>query len=152
MDLRQGDLENIILNALWDLEQDGLEAIYVADIQMRINSQAKKWAYTTVKTVLDRLVDKGLSTRQKDGKRFLYKAVMQRREAGALALQKVIHQYFCDDVLALQACLNQLRPLDEVLEPDLSSASGARQNMFERTRTLNRLRTASDLSRDLSPA
>jgi predicted transcriptional regulator len=145
MDLRQGDLENIILNALWDLEQDGLETIFVADIQTRINSQAKKWAYTTVKTVLDRLVDKGLAVRHKDGKRFLYQAVMQRGDAGALALQKVIHQYFCDDVAALYACLEKLRPTtDDVADGDYSDVG--RQPMFERTRNLNRVRSVRELS------
>jgi predicted transcriptional regulator len=145
MDLRQGDLENIILNALWDLELEGLESIFVADIQTRINSSAKKWAYTTVKTVLDRLVDKGLSLRLKEGKRFLYKAVMQRSDAGALALQKVMHQYFCDDWDALKACLTKIRPVqEEDLLVELPEA--ARQPMFERTRSLNRVRSVRELS------
>ncbi|MEB3287369.1 MAG: BlaI/MecI/CopY family transcriptional regulator [Vampirovibrionales bacterium] len=108
MDLKQGDLENIILNALWDLEKEGSEKIFVGDIQSRIKSPKKKWAYTTVKTVLDRLVDKEIATRHKDGKKYLYRSVVNRDEAGVMAIQKVMRQYFKDDVTQLLDCLGQL--------------------------------------------
>lgn len=108
MDLKQGDLENIILNALWDLEGDGNERIFVGDIQEKIKSPSKKWAYTTVKTVLDRLVDKEIAVREKDGKKYLYRSVVDRDEAGILALQKVVRQYFKNDVNELVACLSKL--------------------------------------------
>lgn len=108
MDLKQGDLENIILNALWDLEGDGNERIFVGDIQEKIKSPSKKWAYTTVKTVLDRLVDKEIAVREKDGKKYLYRSVVDRDEAGILALRKVVRQYFKNDVNELVACLNKV--------------------------------------------
>lgn len=109
MDLKQGDLENIILNALWDLEGDGNERIFVGDIQEKIKSAKKKWAYTTVKTVLDRLVDKEIAIREKDGKKYLYRSVVNRDEAGILALKKVVRQYFKNDVNELVDCLNRLQ-------------------------------------------
>jgi len=110
MDLKQGDLENIILNALWDLEREGSEKIYVGDIQERIKSPAKKWAYTTVKTVLDRLVDKEIAIREKDGKKYLYRSVVNRDEAGVLALKKVLRQYFKSDVGQMLNCLQGIDP------------------------------------------
>ena len=109
MDLKQGDLENIILNALWDLEGDGNERIFVGDIQEKIKSAKKKWAYTTVKTVLDRLVDKEIAIREKDGKKYLYRSVVNRDEAGIIALKKVVRQYFKNDVNDLVDCLNRLQ-------------------------------------------
>ena len=112
MDLKQGDLENIVLNALWDLEGEGAKKIYVGDVKERIKSPNKKWAYTTVKTVLDRLVDKELSFREKDGKRYVYNSVVQRSEAGLRAIQKVMRQYFKNDAMALYRCVQQLRPSD----------------------------------------
>ena len=112
MDLKQGDLENIILNALWDLESDGSERIFVGDIQEKIKSPSKKWAYTTVKTVLDRLVDKEIAVREKDGKKYLYRSVVDRDEAGILALKKVVRQYFKNDVNELVSCLNKLESVD----------------------------------------
>ena len=109
MDLKQGDLENIILNALWDLEGDGNERIFVGDIQEKIKSAKKKWAYTTVKTVLDRLVDKEIAVREKDGKKYLYHSMVNRDEAGVIALKKVVRQYFKNDVNELVACLGRLQ-------------------------------------------
>lgn len=108
MDLKQGDLENIILNALWDLEGDGNEKIFVGNIQEKIKSPQKKWAYTTVKTVLDRLVDKEIAVREKDGKRYLYHSVVDRDQAGLIALRKVVRQYFKNDMSELESCLERL--------------------------------------------
>lgn len=105
MDLKQGDLENIILNALWDLENNGSGKIFVGDVQEKIKSPSKKWAYTTVKTVLDRLVDKELAVREKDGKKYLYRSMVKRDEAGVIAIRKVIRQYFKNDVNELIDCL-----------------------------------------------
>ena len=110
MDLKQGDLENIILNALWDLEGDDQDRIYVGDIQDKIKSVNKAWAYTTVKTVLDRLVDKEIAVREKEGKKYFYRSIVKRDEAGVLAIKKVMRQYFKNDVDELMACLNRMKP------------------------------------------
>lgn len=110
MDLKQGDLENIILNALWDLERDGNDKVFVGDIQDKIKLPGKKWAYTTVKTVLDRLVDKEIAVREKDGKKYLYRSVLDRDQAGLVALRKVARQYFRNDLNELLHCLNRLAP------------------------------------------
>lgn len=109
MDLKQGDLENIILNALWDLEAENQGKIFVGDIQDRIKSPLKKWAYTTVKTVLDRLVDKEIALREKYGKKYLYRSVMNRDDAGMMAIQKVLRQYFKNDIGTLLACVDRLK-------------------------------------------
>lgn len=116
MDLKQGDLENIILNALWDLESDDDARIYVGDIQEKIKSPNKKWAYTTVKTVLDRLVDKEIAVREKDGKKYLYRSVVNRDEAGMMALKKVVRQYFKNDVGELIACLDKLQTPSKIIQ------------------------------------
>ncbi len=112
MNLKQGDLENIILNALWDLENEGHTKIFVGDIQEKIKadrSDSREWAYTTVKTVLDRLVDKEIAYREKDGKKYLYRSVLKRDEAGTLALTKLIRQYFRNDIGSLEKCLKDVR-------------------------------------------
>ena len=69
----------------------------------------KQWAYTTVKTVLDRLVDKDIAVREKDGKKYTYRSKMKRDEAGMTALQKVMRQFFRNDVQAVNQCLEQLQ-------------------------------------------
>jgi BlaI family penicillinase repressor len=135
MDLKQGDLENIILNALWDLEGDGNERIFVGDIQEKIKSPSKKWAYTTVKTVLDRLVDKEIAVREKDGKKYLYRSVVDRDEAGILALKKVVRQYFKNDVNELVACLNKV-DFATKSTPNLTERQIAAQQLEETRREI----------------
>jgi predicted transcriptional regulator len=68
-----GELEAAILTVLWDSEAK-LSVRQVHECLER----AHALAYTTVMTVLDRLFDKGLVTREKDGKAFLYWPVLTR--------------------------------------------------------------------------
>jgi predicted transcriptional regulator len=68
-----GELESAILGALWDAG----EKLSVRDVQGRIGREAVP-AYTTVMTVLDRLHDKGLVAREKDGKAFAYWPLLTR--------------------------------------------------------------------------
>jgi predicted transcriptional regulator len=112
MELKQGDLENLIINALWDLEGDDpstAHRVYVSDVQEHIRTTSRKWAYTTVKTVMDRLVDKDLALRHKEGKRFYYQSLVSRSESGRQAVTKLVRQYFQGDVEGLLACVAQLR-------------------------------------------
>lgn len=136
MDLKQGDLENIILNALWDLEGDSKGKIFVGDVQDKIRSSNKTWAYTTVKTVLDRLVDKEIAIREKDGKKYLYRSVVKRDEAGILALQKVMRQYFKNDVTELSACLQRIKTAPAVVTDEritaLEQLQETRQELFSK--------------------
>ncbi|MDX2084259.1 MAG: BlaI/MecI/CopY family transcriptional regulator [Candidatus Melainabacteria bacterium] len=145
MDLKQGDLENIILNALWDLEGEGSEQIFVGDVQEKIKSPSKKWAYTTVKTVLDRLVDKEIALREKHGKKYLYRSVMNRDDAGVLAIHKVLRQYFKNDTNEMLGCLQRIRE-----EAVLGAAAAVRpQPSLERERQRAQQQQAEIAQREL---
>lgn len=109
-ELKQGDLENRILNALWDLETQDQGQVFVSNVQERIQQENRRWAYTTVKTVLDRLVDKGQASRHKAGKKFFYKTQLSRHHAATEALQKLIIQYYQGDVDALIRAASALPP------------------------------------------
>jgi predicted transcriptional regulator len=108
MELKQGDLENIILNALWLMEEEDQEKIDVRDVQERIRTEDQSWAYTTVKTVLDRLVDKELVLRMKDGKKYLYRTVITREQAGEDAIKKLVKQYFRNNFTDLISCAERV--------------------------------------------
>lgn len=98
MDFKQGDFENILMNAIWDMEESDEGNIDVAEVQARINSEDQSWAYTTVKTVLDRLVNKDMLERIKFNKKFFYKSRVSRKEAGINAIEKLARQYFKGEV------------------------------------------------------
>ena len=108
MELKQGDLENIILNALWSMEEDDKEKIDVRDVQDKIRTDTQSWAYTTVKTVLDRLVDKEFVLRVKEGKKYLYRTVIDREQAGEEAIRKVVRQYFRNNFEDMVSCAERI--------------------------------------------
>ncbi len=51
----------------------------VSDVHTRIEEQ-RPVAYTTIMTTVSRLFDKGLLTRHKDGRRYVYQPAMNRSE------------------------------------------------------------------------
>lgn len=103
-----GELENTVLNAVWDMEQSQDNKVFVSDVLEKIRTPQKKWAYTTIKTVLDRMVDKSMLLRDKDGKRFAYQATINRDSAREQVLKKVLRQYFKDDVGRLKVAVGFL--------------------------------------------
>lgn len=98
MDFKQGDFENILMNAIWNMEEEEFEEIDVSEVKTRINSEDQSWAYTTVKTVLDRLVKKEMLERIKFNKKFFYKSKVSRKEAGINAIEKLAAQYFKGEI------------------------------------------------------
>lgn len=106
-----GSLENEIMNAVWSLEEqrndfDELN-ISVADVVNFLNSDGTKKAYTTVKTVMDRLVDKKYLEREKSGKKFFYSSTSSRVNSAKSAIQKLASQYFKNDIHSLMKVLEK---------------------------------------------
>lgn len=96
---RHGSLESIILNALWELESQGLYKNSVKDVFDYISStQTTKRAYTTVKTVMDRLFEKEILLRIKQGKKFYYRTAYSNNDIIANSLKKIAIQYCGGDM------------------------------------------------------
>ena len=109
MAFTHGTLENEILNAVWTMEENGMnsKSLSVSEVLSQINKSGNIRAYTTVKTVMDRLVDKKLLKRQKIGKKFCYKSVESREEMAATAINRLAGQYFNNDVRSLMKALEK---------------------------------------------
>ncbi len=58
-------------------------------------------AYTTVMTVLDRMASKGVVTRRKNGRAYLYSAVLDRETARRAAVERLLANLFENDRAAL---------------------------------------------------
>ena len=80
--------EWIIMNALWDKHP-----AKARDVVERLPSSVA-WAYTTVKTMLDRLVEKRAVKKSKNGNIGLYEPVISRRQARSTALKMLLDQAF----------------------------------------------------------
>lgn len=110
MYLNHGDLEMLILNVIWDnaeILNPSMSVNQVWDKLNRLNVK-KKWAYTTIKTVLDRLVDKGLLNKIKAGKKYDYVSLVSRNEMAEKALKKVAFEYFSSDFLKMADLVKDL--------------------------------------------
>jgi predicted transcriptional regulator len=81
-------LELLCLNALWSLEEGN-----VKDVQQLV-ARKRPLAYTTIMTVLDRLVRKGLLARRKVGRAFVYVPQTARDAMRRTALRELLDGFF----------------------------------------------------------
>ena len=90
-----GKLEIDILNSFWNLTaNDEDRGISIQDIVDELALNGIERAYTTIKTVMDRLTVKSVLVRYKVGKKFYYKATMNRNEMAMDAVKTVAEQFF----------------------------------------------------------
>lgn len=90
-----GSLEIDILNSFWRLTKDDEDRdISIQDIVDDMKSSGIERAYTTIKTVMDRLTVKSILVRYKSGKKFFYKAAMTKEEMALDSVKTVSEQFF----------------------------------------------------------
>lgn len=66
---------------------------------------ARPRAYTTVLTIMDRMAQKGIVTRRKEGRAFLYRANLTAEEARGRAVEQIVSGFFDGSEEALAAHL-----------------------------------------------
>ncbi len=93
-------LELECLKALWSLGSAN-----VKDVR-EVLTERRNLAYTTVMTVLDRLVKKGVVDRRKEGRSFVYLPLTQREELRRLAVQELVDSFFDGSRAELAAYLS----------------------------------------------
>jgi BlaI family penicillinase repressor len=81
-------LELLCLKVLWSLEEGN-----VKDVR-QIVAEARPLAYTTIMTVLDRLVRKGKITRRKVGRAFVYSPQATRDSMRRAAIRELLDGFF----------------------------------------------------------
>jgi BlaI family transcriptional regulator, penicillinase repressor len=81
-------LELLCLNALWSRGQGSVKEV------RELVAPSRPLAYTTVMTVLDRLARRGIVTRRKAGRAFVYAPAVSRDAMRRLALQEFLDSYF----------------------------------------------------------
>lgn len=110
-----GALEAEVLSLLWDTG----EPLSPTDVQTRLEDEL---AYTTVVTILTRLHDKGVVTREKRGRSFRYAAVDDEAGLAARKMTKVLDSE-PDRGSVLARFVTQLSDSDEAVLRDLLRGS-----------------------------
>jgi predicted transcriptional regulator len=81
-------LELLCLNALWTLGKGN-----VRDVQ-QVVARNRQLAYTTIMTVLDRLVRKGKLSRKKEGRSYCYSPEASKDALRNAAIQDLLDSFF----------------------------------------------------------
>lgn len=102
MNFKHGSLESIILNAMWELEKSGFYKNSVKEVyEFLSKTDNTKRAYTTIKTVMDRLYEKEVLLRIKQGKKFFYRTAYSNSDIVITSLKKIASQYCNGDMSKL---------------------------------------------------
>ncbi len=88
LELRLHELEAAIMDIVWGKQ---LVSFPVSDVLAVLEKQ-RDIAYTTVMTTVNRLYDKGLLRRERDGKRYLYSPELTRDEFLSSTAREVLEQ------------------------------------------------------------
>ena len=104
-------LELLCLRALWSLGEGNVKAV------QQIVAESRPLAYTTIMTVLDRLVRKGMLARRKVGRSFSYAPQASRDAARRAAVRELLDGYFDGSEEALIVFLQR-----RVVEPAAPAA------------------------------
>lgn len=118
----RGDLQVQVMHAVWRLQTATVEAVREALPPQHQSS------YNTVQTVLNRLAERGLLVRERDGKRYGYRAAMSEAEYVSRSIRDALAGASAD---ARQAALAQLIG---TLEPGELSHLRRRGKAIERQR------------------
>jgi predicted transcriptional regulator len=127
--LSLGPLEAEILGIIWDLE-----AATVKDVHDCILSDpSRELAYTSVTTVLNRLVKKGWLACDKQERSFVWRALVSRQQAKALQSYEQLNQFLAvsnpDVVAAFADSLDQTSVEQlEAIAAKLRAVRKAREN------------------------
>jgi predicted transcriptional regulator len=104
-------LELECLKALWNLGEGN-----VSQVRQEL-SGTRPLAYTTVMTVLDRLARKGVISRRKAGRAFLYAPQVSRETLRRVALRQLVDSFFDGSEEALNAWLGAGLPAPDGSKP-----------------------------------
>jgi BlaI family transcriptional regulator, penicillinase repressor len=86
--MRLSDAEWTVMNAVWQRSPASAR-----DVLERVRTQTG-WAYTTVKTMLERLAEKGALRARKHGNLSLYEPLVSREQARRSALRSLLDRAF----------------------------------------------------------
>ncbi len=90
-----GSLEIDILNSFWKLASENEDRdVSIQDVVDDMSANGIQRAYTTIKTVMDRLTVKSILVRYKSGKKFFYKAAMSKEEMALEAVKTTAENFF----------------------------------------------------------
>ena len=104
---RISDAEHAVMEVLW--RRAPLTAIEVSDAL----ADDRDWSLQTVKTLLGRLLAKNVIAHEEDGRRYLYRPLVEREDYVAGESQRLVDRLFGGKVTPLVAHLAETQQLSD---------------------------------------
>lgn len=101
------EAESVVMEVLWRTHPLAAEDVVVA------LGDAQEWQEATIKTLLNRLLNKGAIAAAKDGRRYLYSPVLQREDWVMGESQGFLQRLFDGRVAPLVAHFSEHRKLSK---------------------------------------
>lgn len=101
------DAEAVVMEVLWQRHPQGADDIVAA------LSARSDWAEPTIKTLLNRLLNKGAISAERDGRRYLYSPVLTREAWVAQQSEGLLERLFGGRVAPLVAHFSERGKLSE---------------------------------------
>ena len=101
------EAESQVMEVLWQRHPQSAEEV-VAAVQ-----QTQEWQEPTIKTLLNRLLNKGAISAERDGRRYLYSPLLQREDWLLEQSSSLLERLFDGRVAPLVAHFSQHRRLSQ---------------------------------------
>ena len=109
MEQRHGCLESSILNVLWELEGKNIYTNSVKDVFDYLSKTGDcKRAYTTIKTVMDRLVKKKILLKYRNNNKYCYRTAYSNMDIISDSLKLIAKRYCDGDYKKLSSILDKI--------------------------------------------
>jgi predicted transcriptional regulator len=99
------EAESVVMDVLWRRHPLGAEEV-VAEL-----ADSRHWQEPTIKTLLNRLLNKGAIAAERDGRRYLYSPVLERRDWVLDESRGLLDRLFDGRVAPLVAHFSEQRKL-----------------------------------------
>lgn len=99
------EAESIVMDVLWRQHPSSAESVVGA------LAESRQWQEPTIKTLLNRLLNKGAIAAEKDGRRYLYTPVLKREEWLIDESESLLDRLFGGRVAPLVAHFSEHRKL-----------------------------------------
>ena len=116
------DAEAVVMDVLWQRHSQGADEVVCA------LSARSDWAEPTIKTLLNRLLNKGAIRAERDGRRYLYSPVLTREAWVAQQSEGLLERLFGGRVAPLVAHFSERGKLSEADIAELKRLIGELDN------------------------
>lgn len=116
------DAEAVVMEVLWQRHPQGADDVVAA------LSARSDWAEPTIKTLLNRLLNKGAIRAERDGRRYLYSPVLTREAWVAQQSEGLLERLFGGRVAPLVAHFSERGKLSEADIAELKRLIGELDN------------------------